>query len=259
MCAAGNDNSNNDNYDSYPANYTYLHTITVGASTASNTKADFSNYGANKVTIFAPGAGVLSCYPTDMCEDGTHDTKNTVHVSDGYHKMSGTSMAAPYVTGVAALMLSTNPSLTPVQIRQRIMDNCNQYNTLNGYCVSGGVVNAYKALLNAYYPITANLNSTHMFSVEDGKQLWFKLVVPSDGNYYFYTESDVDTIGEVFSYSSGLIAYCDDLEQDEGEESNYNFYIVASNLKAGDIVYIRVTAAAWRDDGVCTLKISYSG
>ncbi len=256
VCAAGNDYSNNDTIDIFPANCHYLHTITVGAGTPANTKAPFSNYGVNTVDIFAPGVDILSCYPTEMCINGTHDTINSVHEDIGYHTMSGTSMATPYVTAVAALMLSENPSLTPIQIKHRIMNNCDQYNTLSGYCISGGVVNAYKAVLNACFPTTATLNSNWQFSASGGRHMWFMFVVPSDDNYYFYTEGDVDTIGELFSYETGLIEYCDDNQQDDGEESNYNFYIAATNLKAGDVLYLRVTAAEWLDEGVITLKIT---
>ncbi len=80
--------------------------ITVGATTSSDAKASYSNYGST-LDIFAPGSSITSSW-------GTGDTAtNTI---------SGTSMATPHVAGAAALYLSQNPSSTPAQVRDGLVN-----------------------------------------------------------------------------------------------------------------------------------------
>lgn len=146
ICAAGNSGADNDSVALYPGNYSLSNLITVGASTSSDACASFSNYGKTTVDLFAPGVSILSCYPTSMCTEGTHNTENTIHYANGYHKMSGTSMATPYVTGVAALILAARPSMTAAQIKTRILSNVDEISALSNKCVSGGRLNAYLAL-----------------------------------------------------------------------------------------------------------------
>lgn len=152
ICAAGNVSSGGINIDEsprYPAAYGIDNLITVGASNSVDAKCGFSNYGATAVDLFAPGDDILSCYPVGLCQNGTHDEKYSTHFyggADGYHLMSGTSMAAPYVTGVAALILAKYPTLSPAQIKARILENVDPISALSGYCSTGGRLNAYKAL-----------------------------------------------------------------------------------------------------------------
>jgi subtilisin family serine protease len=101
--AAGNSNANACNYS--PSSTTAA--ITVGASTSSDARASFSNYGSC-VDIFAPGDTITSDY-------NTSDTAAAV--------ASGTSMATPHVTGVAALYLSANPNATPAAVASALTSN----------------------------------------------------------------------------------------------------------------------------------------
>lgn len=95
VAAAGNEGTSNP---SYPA--AYPNVIAVAATTQSDTRASFSNYG-NHIDISAPGVAILS----------------TVR-QGGYQAWSGTSMASPVVSGVAALLLDQDGSRTPNQIEQ---------------------------------------------------------------------------------------------------------------------------------------------
>ena len=168
ICGAGNDydkvkelDNSEDSDDAvafYPASYNlgdYNNMIVVGASNRSDnglwigTTKPGSNYGEYAVDIFAPGDRILSCYPSALCsgcfkENG--ELKNQNHVEVGYHYDSGTSMATPYVTGVAALLLSTHPELSVDQIKTRILNNVDTKSWLTENCASGGRLNAYKAL-----------------------------------------------------------------------------------------------------------------
>lgn len=128
----------NDITAQYPSNYSTgenfsNRVISVGAINDNGDLPTFSNWGAETVSIFAPGASILSTVPTTVS-------------SDGYLYKSGTSMAAPFVAGVAALMLSINPNLTPEQIKSTIMNNAMKSTKLTGKCVSGGMLDAYRAV-----------------------------------------------------------------------------------------------------------------
>ena len=121
--------------------------IEVGASAYKDDetlKADFSNYGKYSVDVFAPGFLINSTVPDGKYED-----------------LDGTSMASPVVSGLAALILSYYPKLTPAQVREIIMKSVNKvthkvkYKNEKGentralfseICVSGGIVNAYNAM-----------------------------------------------------------------------------------------------------------------
>lgn len=118
--------------------------ITVGASTSTDARASYSNYSAEKVDLFAPGASILSCYPQPKCTN--YMCPESGHVAFGYHVKDGTSMAAPYVTGVAALILAHNPNLTPQQIKDTILMGVQNIPAFENICTTGGRLDAYAAL-----------------------------------------------------------------------------------------------------------------
>ncbi len=146
VCSAGNDGQDNDLYGHFPSNYNFDNLISVGAIDSYGKKEITSNFGANNVDIFAPGNSILSTYPTDL-----YDSSLWTNVAVGYRKMTGTSMAAPFVTGVAALMLSANPDITPQQIKFTIMNNATKYSALDNLCVSEGRLDAFKSVSAAVF------------------------------------------------------------------------------------------------------------
>jgi subtilisin family serine protease len=129
VAAAGNEGFNNDIIPHYPSNYNLDNILSVAASDHNDARASFSNYGITSVDIYAPGVDILSTY-----------------LNKGYAWASGTSMAAPHASGVAGLLFSMNPSSTPIQIKNIIMNSVDP--TIENV-VSGGRLNAYSALLSA--------------------------------------------------------------------------------------------------------------
>lgn len=137
VCAAGNEGNDNDvsryyPHDKpvgYPATFELPNVISVAASNPNDKLAGFSNYGAQTVDLAAPGTSILSTVP-----GGGYDTK------------SGTSMATPHVAGVAGLIASLYPEATADQIKTRILANVDVLPSLKGKVVTGGRLNAAKAL-----------------------------------------------------------------------------------------------------------------
>ena len=134
--AAGNDNKDIDVESNFPTNYRdgkewSNSWLTVGASSRYNDKikASFSNFGKKQVDIFGPGVEIYSTVP-----------KNT------YDWAQGTSMAAPAVAGVAALVWSYYPRLTASELRTILIESGNAHPALEGMSINAKVVDALKAL-----------------------------------------------------------------------------------------------------------------
>ena len=149
VCSAGNTNPCGVDVDIapyfYPAHYTCANMIVVGSSNSSDQIASTSNYSSVSVDLFAPGRQILSTYPLSICNSGACSDDNH-HSYQGYHTLNGTSMAAPYVAGVAALIKSCHPNITTTQLKNAILNNGDSCSSLSGYCVTGCRLNAYNAL-----------------------------------------------------------------------------------------------------------------
>lgn len=125
VAASGNDNSNANLY--LPAGYDEG-VYTVSAVTPQYKKASFSNYGTS-IDAAAPGVKIISTVP------------------NGYAVWDGTSMAAPLVSGVAAIVKAQNPSLTPDEITEILDSTATDIFTRGKDLQSGyGIINAYKAV-----------------------------------------------------------------------------------------------------------------
>ena len=131
VCAAGNDGADSDSTPVYPAGYDLDNIIAVAATDRTDQRAPFSNHGQVSVDIAAPGAEIWSTLPGGGCG-----------------LKSGTSMAAPHVTGAAALVLSQFPELTNAQLKERLIDAVDHVPALADVSLSGGRLNVARALID---------------------------------------------------------------------------------------------------------------
>ena len=137
VAAAGNGDilghgidNNEDPYDAfYPASEDLDNIISVAASDDDDRLARFSNYGVTSVDIAAPGVSILSTYP-----------------GDNYRSRYGTSMAAPHVSGVAALVWANVPDATVTEVQEAIFLGADSIAELQPKLSTGGRLNAHGAL-----------------------------------------------------------------------------------------------------------------
>jgi len=129
VAAAGNNGTDNDKRAHYPSNYNLPNVISVAAVDRTDALTSFSNFGAKTVHIAAPGRDILSTW-----------------LGDAFRDASGTSMAAPQVSGVAGLILASEPRISVAKLRERLLGSVDKIPSLDGKVSSGGRLNAAKAL-----------------------------------------------------------------------------------------------------------------
>lgn len=226
VAAAGNSSNNNDETPSYPASYSVPNVLSVAAIDKNGNLAWFSNYGANSVDLAAPGVNILSTSP-----------------GGGYRTLSGTSMATPHVSGIAALLSSRESRLNGSAIRSRLLSTVKPLDQLNGMLRYPGIANALNSLTNARSPlpelppsvsyqftkssIPANTSLGDLIlAVDDG---YAEVILPFSFKYYGkdFSRLAVSSNGRVIplldsqalpnkpdysnSLSSGILPYHDDL------------------------------------------------
>ncbi|WP_374055067.1 S8 family serine peptidase [Rossellomorea sp. FM04394] len=204
IAAAGNDGSNIDYYSSYPAGYDLDNILSVAAVDNRGDLAYFSNYGRTSVDVAAPGVSILSSLPDN---------------SYGYY--NGTSMATPHVAGVAALIQSEYPDYDPSTMKTMIMDSTKELSSVDGITVTGGMVDAGRALGSVpdddipgiafngpevYETLDAETDRNDVYSIElqKGQEISARLINGSyrDFDLYLYNPY-ADTVDS----SKGIVAY----------------------------------------------------
>jgi thermitase len=129
VAASGNASTNTDRTPHYPASYNLPNVISVAALDRNDQLAAFSNFGPRTVHIAAPGKDILSTW-----------------LDNEYQNASGTSMATPVVAGVAALVLSREANLSVEELRRKLFASVDKLDSLKGKVVTGGRINAAKAV-----------------------------------------------------------------------------------------------------------------
>jgi serine protease len=167
VAAGGNDAS--DVSDIYPAAISGV--IAVGAVTLNLTRAHYSNYGA-QISLMAPGGYDQEYLPSTLkCSGGNSlcmagiisaifmDASQTY----SYAFYTGTSQAAPHVSGIASLMLSVNAKLTPSEVREILTKTANPVSKCDEGC-GAGLVNAYQAVAATVRGLSAYEGYKYAFS-----------------------------------------------------------------------------------------------
>ena len=188
VAAAGNSNNDNDTNPDYPSGYDCNNIISVMATDHDDNRSiwdpffdgDSSNWGATSVDLAAPGSGILSCQP-----------------GGDYQYMNGTSMAAPYVAGAAALVWSANPALSHKTVKWIILDTVDVVfddPNLPKYCVTDGRLNLYNAVFKAgVLPLSKIDDVNNGSSVVPGYDITYTI---SYGNP-FTNPNDPNYIGDI--------------------------------------------------------------
>jgi len=163
VCAAGNGGTDGvgddlEEVQDFPSSWgtDVPSIIAVAALDSRDRLAGFSNYGHSVVHVGAPGVNVYSTY-----------------VFDGYNYGTGTSFSAPLVSGIAALLLSREPGLSPVDVKERIVRTADPVASLASKTLSSGRANAYNALTNTIphaptKPVVGAVSTTKKVLTVDG-------------------------------------------------------------------------------------------
>jgi serine protease AprX len=199
VCAAGNEGDFGPGGILSPGNDPYV--ITVGAVDTQQTggrgddvichyssigptlfdeyaKPDVVAPGNHLVSLRAPGSWIDTTYPQNRVAVSTYIPGTPAWWPASYFVMSGTSAAAPVVSGVAALMLQQDPTLTPGDVKARMMDSADPLPGVSGYAQGAGMVDVPGALADEShadgYALSADLGDGHTVLPPDVELQWQK-------------------------------------------------------------------------------------
>lgn len=165
VTAAGNTGANNDTTPMYPANYALPNVMSVTFINEYGALTTKSNYGEKTVDIAAPGMNILST------------------VVGGYESLSGSSMAAPHITGLAAMLYSCSNHLSPKSVKDVITMNVKPLVSLKGSVAVPGIPNAYMMVQSmAYLVIDTKAPTLNINTYFDQSKIVLGLYPKDEGN-----------------------------------------------------------------------------
>lgn len=147
VASAGNSSMNNDIRPQFPSSFNSTNLIAVASTKPDRSLSSFSNYGKTSVDLGAPGSNILSTKPNNR-----------------YAYSSGTSMAAPMVTGTIALMKSANMNLSLDHIRTILLASVSKVTSLINKVWTDGVLNIGRAVTLAKNTLIANSTLWAMYN-----------------------------------------------------------------------------------------------
>jgi len=152
VAASGNSSQDNDVVNTFPADYASPNIISVGAFDRTDALASFSNFGSGSVHLAAPGVDIYA----------------PIHTGDSdYLNQSGTSMAAPHVTGAAALLFAQFPDAGPMGVKNRLLSSVRKVNSVESDLITGGYLNLFAALQTTdNAPYNDDLEDAHLVRTE---------------------------------------------------------------------------------------------
>ena len=204
VCSAGNSGDDLDELVVFPQHYTSSNIIVVGAIDENNERwvqdsTNSSSYGLSTVDIYAPGDNIYS-----TINDGT------------YGNMSGTSMAAPFVTGVAALLWSINPNLSALEVKECILNGAEiiEIEVEPGFLGIGREKQTVKKLnawgsfmymMQNYTPeiVASQGVSQHSFVTNEAEAYYAQIIIPFTEEFTF-TLSGVGSSVDITLYDSEM-------------------------------------------------------
>lgn len=205
VAAAGNDGWDTDVYPQYPSCFDLDNIISVGAlsGAARNTG---SNYGSQSVDLFAPGTEIFSLGKASDSD---------------YVMNSGTSMAAPFVTGVLALLKNQNPSASSAWLKGRLLDTTSPLLSLRDRAVTDGRANLYTCLSNIIRAEAAITLQPSPASADSGTEETFSVAATGGGSlrYQWYHGSTL-----LQGKTSAILTLSNLTDADAGE-----YHVVVSN------------------------------
>ena len=212
VAAAGNDTLSNDSVPHFPATFDLPNVVSVAASTQGGFFASFSNRGSQTVHLAAPGDNVLSTTPHGYTGEGLV-AANTDPDGSTYSNISGTSMAAPHVSGAAALAVAANPDISLQKLRSAVLFGVDESGLFFTTTITSGRLNANRTVQFALENDTTAPDVAPELGVisQDGRSLLVHWRTAGDDGMtgrasleeFLFTDS---TSGEVFRLNQELPA-----------------------------------------------------